>query len=277
MDSLKQKISKTLHHIYRPNSTKNHQNISVQQENAWIQRFLDELMNKQYFQKVHNQTANVLTIIACHSNNEERYYTLLNNLQYLSFPNNDLVIVNSEGERFSDQVKEQVQPICKAFFEIPNDKYMDFGKWNYACRHVQDISTYHHIIFTNDSYFILGSIFPFVNKMLERNACFYGFVSSSEIRHHYQSYLFACRRDAVHLFNQFYISKKHLIHRYQDLIDHLELYLSDQFTEKDCFLPVQKMPTNAGKNICFHNDLLYRKLLSTHLFPLIKLRRLNMK
>lgn len=271
MDALKQKITLCLSKL----QTVSHFPLAERKENSWIRFLSNELMSKRYFYKVHSERTKILTIIACHSNTMERYLTLTNNISYLSFPQNDIIVINSAGEKFAEIAKQDCTSRCKAYLEVPNDQYMDFGKWNYVCRHY-DISPYDHIIFTNDSYFILGSINHFVNKMVERNASLYGLVSSTEIRHHYQSYLFACRRDAVESFNLFYESKKHLVHGYQDLIHHLELYLSDQFTDKDCLFAVESMPTNEGKNIFFHNDFLYRKLLSAHLLPLIKLRRIYM-
>lgn len=275
METFKQRIATCLQSNSSSNSSATHQYPLIEKENKWIQNVLEELISKRYFYKVHNEAAKVLTIVACHTDTEDKYLTLINNIQFLSFPNNDLVIVNSAEERYSSLTRQKVEPYCKAYVEIPNDNYMDFGKWNHVCRHF-DVSTYDHVVFTNDSYFILGSIYPFYNKMLERNASLYGTVSSTEIRHHYQSYLFACRKDAVETFSQFFESTKHLIHGYQDLIQHLEIYFADKFSDKDCYLGIENMPTNQGKNIFFHNDLLYSKLRRARMLPLVKLRRLKM-
>lgn len=247
----------------------------VNTENRQIKNLLGELMSKRYFYKVHNETAKVLTIIACHSNSEDKYLSVINNFNYLKFPNNDIIIINSSNESYSEQLKNEIQDKCKNFIEIPNDMYMDFGKWNYVCDN-HDISDYDFVVFTNDSFFITNSIYPFYNMMLEKNNNFYALTSSSEINKHYQSYLFGVRRGAIDRFQTFYKSKKNIVDKTpRSLILNIELNLSNYFLNKDCYMEFDKFPTNAQKNIFFHNDLLYSKLLQSKILPIIKLRRLN--
>jgi hypothetical protein len=248
---------------------------NVNKENVYIKSLLNELMSKRYFYKVHNESLKILTIFACHSNSENKYNAVINNFDYLKFPNNDIIIINSSNESYSEKLKNDIQDKCKSYFEIPNDVFMDFGKWNYVCSNF-DISNYDFIVFTNDSYFITSSIYPFYNMMIEKNTNLYGINSSSEIKYHYQSYLFGLKNCAVQGFKNLFNLKKNLINNSRSLIDNLELNLENHFIHKDCFLKVEEMPTNAGKNICFHNDLLYSKLLKTRVFPIIKFRRIDM-
>ena len=244
-------------------------------ENREIKILLNELMSKRYFYKVHNEKAKVLTIIACHSNSEDKYLSVINNFNYLKFPNNDIIIINSVNENYSEQLKNEMQDKCKNFIEIPNDVYMDFGKWNYVCENY-DISSYDFVVFTNDSFFITDSMYPFYNTMLEKNKNFYALTSSSEINKHFQSYLFGVTKIAVDRFKNFFKIKKGLIdEKPRSLILNIELNLSNYFLVKECYLELDKFPTNFQKNIFFHNDLLYSKLLQAKILPVIKLRRLN--
>jgi hypothetical protein len=247
----------------------------VNKENAYIKSLLNELMSKKYFYKVHNESLKILTIFACHSNNQDKYNAIINNFGYLKFPNNDIIIINSSNESYSEKLKNDIQDKCKSYFEIPNDVFMDFGKWNYVCSNF-DISNYDFIVFTNDSYFITSSIYHFYNMMIEKNTNLYGISSSNEIKYHYQSYLFGIKNCSIDRFKKFYESKKKYITDHQSLIDNLELNMSDHFLYKDCFFKVEEVPTNIKKNICFHNDLLYSKLLKTRIFPIIKFKRVAM-
>jgi hypothetical protein len=274
MNNLKNKIRECVNKICNV-STKvlTSELANVNKENIYIKNLLNELMSKRYFYKVHNENVKVLTIVACHSNSEDRCNAVINNFDYLKFSNNDIIIINSSNESFSENLKNEMQDKCKSYFEIPNDIYMDFGKWIHVCSNY-DISNYDFVVFTNDSYFITSSIYPFYNNMIEQNTNLYGINSSSEIKHHYQSYLFGIKNCSIDRFKKFYESKKNLITGHQSLIDNLELNMSDQFIDKNCYLKVEELPTNSEKNLYIHNDLLYSKLLRTKIFPIVKFARL---
>jgi hypothetical protein len=276
MDNLKNKISECVNKICNVSKMiPTSESANVNKENAYIKSLLNELMTKRYFYKVHNENVKVLTIMACHSNSEDKYNAVINNFDYLKFPNNDIIIINSSNESYSEKLKNDIKDKCKAYFEVPNDIYMDFGKWNYVCSNY-DTSSYDFVVFTNDSFFITSSIYPFYNMMIEKNTNFYGMSSSTEKKYHYQSYLFGIKNFAVQGLKNLFNSKKKLINGYESLIDNLELNLADQFIHKDCYLKVEDTPTNSGVNIFFHNDLLYSKLLKTKIFPIVKLRRVGM-
>lgn len=276
MDNLKIRINSCMNEINSVSKSISVSDVSkVNTENKIIKIFLSELMSKRYFYKVHNETAKVLTIIACHSNSEDKYLSVINNFNYLKFPSNDIVIINSSNESYSEQLKNEMQDKCKHFIEIPNDVYMDFGKWNHVCNNY-DISNYDFVVFTNDSFFITDSIYPFYNTMLEKNTNFYALTSSSEINKHYQSYLFGVTKIAIDRFKNFFNIKKDFIDKTpRSLILNIELNLSNYFLNKGCYLELENFPTNAQKNIFFHNNLLYNKLLQSKILPVVKLRTLN--
>jgi hypothetical protein len=276
MDNLKTRISSCINEIN--GISKNipiFEAEKINTENLQIKNFLNELISKRYFYKVHNETAKILTIIACHSNSEDKYLSVINNFNYLKFPNNDIIIISSENESYSEQLKNEMQDKCKNFIEVPNDVYMDFGKWNYVCDNY-NVRDYDFVVFTNDSFFITSSIYPFYNKMIETQTNLYGLTNSSEINNHYQSYLFGIRQVAIDRFQNFYKSKKNLVDsKPRSLILNIELNMSNYFLVKECYLNLDKFPTNLEKNLFFHNDLLYGKLLLLKILPIIKLRRLN--
>lgn len=109
--------------------------------------------------------------------------------------------------------------------------------------------------------------------MVERNVDLYGFTTSSEIKFHYQSFLFGIKSSSIANFLDFYESKKDTLNNYEDVINHFEILFADSFENKDCYLNVGTFRTNTGCNIFFHNDLLYSKLIKLRLLPVIKIRR----
>ena len=74
-----------------------------------------DLFIKNYYKIISNNSdpnnmtnKNLLTIIACHTNTNVKYNTVVNNIPYLLFPNNDIIIVNSSNEKYSNKLKKYV-------------------------------------------------------------------------------------------------------------------------------------------------------------------------
>ena len=273
MYQLKKRINNLINHIYNTNiiipfAIK--PNIFI--ENKYINNMLSNLINKQYFRNIQNENVKILTIMACHANTEEKYLTAVNNFSYLQSFNNDIIVINSINEAYSENLKNDLNEKSKIYFEVKNNMHFDIGKFIHVCKNV-DTSAYDFVVFINDSFFITGSIFPFYNLMIERNVELYGFTSSTELKHHYQSFLYGIKSNYIPKFIELYESKKHLFTSHHNVIMQFEIHFADLFTNKDCYLSLENYPTNKGLNIFFHNDLLYAKLIRSRLLPIIKLRR----
>ena len=220
-------------------------------------------------------TPKILTIIACNSDSSVKLNTIINNLRYLNYLNNDIVIINTSGIQFGNELKKKLSkfPIVKQIFEVPNDCYLDFGKWIYVLNNY-NYTTYDHVVFTNDSIFITSRINCFFNKMIDKNVELFGYNDSTQTRYHYQSYLFGIKKNAVLKFINLFKEKKHLIRNSETLVQNTEILMTDYFSTTDCFLHIGYIPMHIGMNIFFTNDTLYNILLKTRLLPFIKIKRI---
>ena len=230
-----------------------------------------------------NNSKKYLTIVACNTNSEIKLNATLNNLMYLLFPSNDVIVIDSVGVKYGDVLKEKISSRLKAHYMIPNDKLMDFGKWNYILNNY-DYKSYDYVVFTNDSIIIKAPIFHFYNLMTHRNVELYGYTNSAEIKYHYQSYLFGLKSEVCFRLINLINNKKYLIHDYVSLIKNTEIELVGNFTSQDCFLKIANSNIVAinmtsyfslkDSNIFFRNDKLYVKLFKSKLLPFIKIKRI---
>ena len=233
----------------------------------------------------------ILTIVACHTNTLLKYNTVINNIPYLIFPNNDIIIINSLNEKYSDKLKRYIatksaknapnNKIIK-YFEIPNDKYIDIGKYIHVLNIMDTDGSlskeYEFVVLINDSIIIKKSIAHFYNMTIKNNKELYAYNDSSEIKYHYQSYLYAIKYKAIHKLIDYFNIHKLEIHGYKDVIDKIELELKSIYAnENDCFLKIANLPCNINKNIYFHNDTLYKLLFNNDILPFIKIRTLEKK
>ena len=214
-----------------------------------------------------------LTIMACHTDSIIKLKTILNNIRYFRFINNDIIIINSSHTTYSKQLETACNARGLKYIEIPNSPHLDSGKWMHVIKS-SNIQAYNFIVFTNDSYFIKYPICHFYNKMMTRNVELYGYNDSTQIEYHYQSYLFGVKREAVHKFITHYESHKNLLTDYLSVVSNIELKLTHIFKTKDCFLKIGNLYYNKDKNIFFNNDELYIQLMNTRLLPFIKLKRI---
>jgi hypothetical protein len=215
-----------------------------------------------------------LTIMACHTNSKLKLDSTVNNLSYLSFENNDIVIINSDEAEYGDQLKASLTSF-PSIITIPNDTSCDFGKWVHILKlYGDDISKYDYVVFINDSIVIKSSIKHFFNIMANKSVELYGYNDSTEIRHHYQSYLFGISSKSCYKLIDMLNNNRHLINTFYDLICNMELPLIDTFSSHDCFIKVGNHPENVGKNIYFENDTLYNRLFYNQLLPFVKIKRM---
>jgi hypothetical protein len=244
-------------------------------DNNLIGNFINYKISQKNCNSYNPQTSGkrFCVLIACHTDNEKRKKTILNNINYFCVYNNiDVVIINSTNVI---NLENELNGKYIKYFEVDNDtRYVDFGKWNYALENM-DYSNYDYIIFTNDSYLIHNTIHFFFNIIVNKDCELFAYTSSSEIKYHYQSYLFAIKSCAIQKFKDMFYSKKTYLFNKEDVIKLCELELFNYFNTKDCFLNLAIVPYNENKNIFFTNDLLYNVLRTTKLLPFIKLLRIN--
>lgn len=225
----------------------------------------------------------ILTIVACHTNTLIKYNAVINNIPYLIFPNNDIIIINSSNEKYSDKLKNYISTkLALKYIEIPNDKYIDIGKYIHVLNTIQTNDSmkkdYEFVVLINDSIIIKKPIMYFYNMAIKMNKELYAYNDSSEIKYHYQSYLYAIKYNAIHRLMDYFTIHKNNIRGYNDVIDKIELELYNIYSLNcDCFLKIAKLPCNINKNIYFHNDVLYKLLFINELLPFIKIRALEKK
>ena len=229
-----------------------------------------------------------LTIFACHTKSLLKYNAIINNIPYLIFPNNDIIIINSSNEKYSDKLKNYISTnsdnnnkIIK-YIEIPNDKYIDIGKYIHVLNVIETDDSmkkdYDFVVLINDSIIIKKSITHFYNMIIKMNKELYAYNDSSEIKYHYQSYLYAIKYNAIHKLLDYFKYHKFEINGYKDVIDIIELELTGIYANnRDCFLKIAKLPCNINKNIYFHNDALYNLLFNNGILPFIKIRAIDKK
>lgn len=224
---------------------------------------------------LNENTSKILTIIACNSDSKLRLDTVVNNLRYLNYLNNDIIIVNTCDTLYSNELKEKLsqQIVVKQIFEIPNDNSFGFEKWIYGLNNY-DYNKYDYVVFTNDSFVIKSRINCFFNKMIDKKVELFGYNDSTQLRYHYQSYLFGIKKDAISKFINYVEKNKSLVHNYDSAVLNYELVMIDYFSTKDCFLHIGNIPMHQGMNIFFTNDILYQILFKTRLLPFVKVKRL---
>jgi hypothetical protein len=233
----------------------------------------------------------ILTIVACHTNTIVKYNAIVNNIPYLIFPNNDIIIINSSNENYSDKLKNYIttnlainvpnNKIIK-YIEIPNDKYIDIGKYIYVLNAIKTDDSiskdYDFVVLINDSIIIQKPITHFYNMTIKMNKELYAYNDSSEITYHYQSYLYAIKYNAIDKLINYFAIRKFKINGYNDVIHQIELKLTSVYeNDNDCFLKIAKLPCNISKNVYFVNDNLYNLLFNNGILPFIKIRAMNKK
>lgn len=242
-----------------------------------IQTKIEESNKYRFIPTLNENTPKILTIIACNSDSKVRLDTTINNLRYLNYLNNDIIIVNTCGTLYGNKLKEKLsqQNVVKQIFEIPNDNSFGFEKWIYGLNNY-DYNKYDFVVFTNDSFVIKSRINCFFNKMIDKKVELFGYNDSTQIRYHYQSYLFGIKNDAIQKFINYVNKNKPFVYDYSSAVLNYEVVMTDYFSTKDCFLHIGNIPMNQGMNIFFMNDVLYNILFKKRLLPFIKVKRLLM-
>ena len=159
------------------NNNKNN-NINNSDINLFIKNYKKIISNN----SSPNNTNNIkmVTIVACHTNTLLKYNAVINNIPYLIFPNNDIIIINSSNEKYSYKLKQYIDnkivinapnnKIIK-YIEIPNDKYIDIGKYIHVLNMIETNGSlnkeYEFVVLINDSIIIKNSITHFYNMIIK--------------------------------------------------------------------------------------------------------------
>jgi len=232
------------------------------------------VLNKMNEMKKHNHIPNkkFLTIIACHTNTEKKLNILRQNLQYLTFENNTIIIVNSTGLLYNTKIQEEITGKGHKYIEIENNKWIDSGKWFHVLNNMEiDFTNYDFITFTNDSFSICRPILHYFNLASHHDVEFFAYSSSTEEKYHFQSYLFTIKNSSIQkyiYFLKYYMENKLDSNGYK-----IELELGNIFSSKQCFLDIGVLPMNYKKNVFFHNQLLYATLFKSNVLPFIKTKQ----
>jgi len=223
---------------------------------------------KQYIEEHTKRRNRLLVLMACHCDTDVKFVSVLNNLRY--FEGHDVVVVNSANLPANLSFKTILKDKIWKYMEVENHVLRDFGKWEHALR-VLDRNEYDRVVLTNDSYFMDGPITSFLER--GKNVDLYAYNSSTEHRYHYQSFLFSVRSTKVDNLLELIDQQREFIRTPESLIEHIELSLMNAFIKRDCFLDLGAWEGTNSCNIFFYNDVLYKALRQSGLFPFIKLKR----
>jgi hypothetical protein len=246
-------------------------NSQTASDTVGIQFGIESLQEKISNYNVHSTTSKkILTIMACHVDTPYKYEIVLNNIRYME---GDLIIINSENLPYHKLLLKNIAPKCKKYMEIENNDELDIGKMIYGLQKV-DYSDYDFIVFTNDSFWLTGTLRPWYNGMKKEDRDLYGYTSNMEYKYHYQSFLYGIKKTAIPILLNFYHVNKENIRG--NVIHNFELLFTDEFSDKACLVNIADFPEqfSNGLNLFFFCDVLYGKLLEANIIKIVKLKRI---
>lgn len=246
-----------------------------------------EQMNTTPIEKTDNQlfvnkeSNKILVIISCHTNNKLRLMAIYLIMKYLEQVENiDIVIVNSSQLVFSNTIRDTFKQKYMDYYELENDQCFGFSKWYYGLIKTKiklknEFEKYKFTTFINDSVLLHHNINHFFDYTRSRDVELFGYNDSSQLTHHYQSYLFSVKNTVIDNFIKMFNENRIYVKSYNDAVHYFELQLFKYFDNRDCFLKIAYFPSQIHKNIFHNNDFLYFTLRSSGLLPFTKLRRLT--
>jgi len=246
-------------------------NSQTASDTVGIQSGIESLQEKISNYNVHSTTSKkILTIMACHVDNPYKYEIVVNNIRYME---GDLIIINSENLPYHKLLLKNIAPKCKKYMEIENNDELDIGKLVHVLQKV-DYSEYDFIVFTNDSFWLTGTLRPWYNGMKKEDRDLFGYTSNIEYKYHYQSFLYGIKKTAIPILLNFYHANKENIR--ENVIHNFELLFIDEFSDKTCFVNIPDFPEqfSNGGNLFFYCDVLYGKLLEANIITIVKLKRI---
>jgi len=226
-------------------------------------------------QNIESLIPKILVVIACHTNNNLRFNVISSIMKYLEeIDNIDIVIVNSANTHLSKFVQNAFKGKYLKYLEINNDNYYGFSKWIYGVGSV-NILDYKFTTFINDSVLVHGSLRHFFDYTRFIDVDLYGYNDSTQIKYHYQSYLFSIKNTNLQPFIRMVNDNKKSVNTYMDAVVNYELKLVDYYPNRDCFMRIAYIPSQKGQNIFYSNDFLYTKIRDSGLLPFTKLKRIS--
>ena len=243
--------------------------------NTFVKNHHNEIKkcNSKSFGNLHKK---ILILYACHTNNNLKLKYFNQNFNYLNkIPNSDLVVINSKEIPNVNILENYYKNQCFKFFTIPNNKFLDFGKWLYGLENI-NLSCYHYITFINDSIIIENPIDFYFTLLRTKNFDLYGFNNSTQTRLHIQTYLFSIKQEVINKFKHFIKNAGPKINNNQEsVIMNLEVKLTDLYPKYKNFINTRQFPEHKGKNIFFNHDYLFFQLKKNGLFPFFKIKRIK--
>ena len=151
---------------------------------------------------------NILLLVANHTCNNIKYNVSLNNISIIKKFVNNIVIIDSNEERYAKLLYNDLKNDDKIinYLFVNNDNYFDFGKWIFALNKI-NINDYDYILFLNDSILITNEIknyFHYIDHLMGENIDLYAYNDSTQIKYHYQSYLFLLKCKNINIFINFF-------------------------------------------------------------------------
>jgi hypothetical protein len=211
---------------------------------------------------------NNLGIFLNHTVSENDFYINLHNYNILKSNFKRIIIIDIDNE-YSQKLKDLIK--C-TYIVIDKKKKIrdpisDFDIYSiqYLLKNYKLPIDNHYITFILDKYIYCNNLADYFQYIDNHNLDFCSFTDSTELRYHYQLYLFTISN---HVFNKF---KNYMINNENE---NLELYLADIFILKMPYLKVAYINENNGINI-YYNYVLYEKLFTKKILPIINLKILE--
>ena len=212
---------------------------------------------------------NILCILACHTNNNLKFKSTINNIKYLLELCNKLVIIDSEECKKYD-IKNKIKNNNIEIIYIKNNGLLCQGKWLYYFNNY-DYSIYNKFILTNDSFLITESLMNFKNLINKNDIELFSYLASNEIKYHYTDFLRCYNKVGIKILLKYYIKNKDIVFNYDMIVNIYEINSTYIFKNKKVLF---ESINNYYGNINFDNKYL-EDLLYNNNFNIIKIRYLK--
>jgi len=220
----------------------------------------------------------ILALIANHTNSQIKYNISLNNISLIKDYVTDICIIDTKNELYAQKLNNDIIKLYNNIIQyiyLDNNHYYDFGKWINTLQNI-DYKKYDYILFLNDSVILsyeIKNYFVYIENVMKSDTQLYAYNDSSQVKYHYQSYLFLLNINSVPTFIHFFESRKNNITDLCSLVENIELNMCEIVKNHDCFLKIAD-EYNSLKNIHWENEQLYEYLLSKKIIAIIKLKRI---
>jgi len=193
-----------------------------------------------------NLISNFNNIIIIDTNNiysQNLKNEIINNLD------NSIIIKKYElNNNFTENIEIDLN-IEKILFALENINYYEFD----------------YITIINDNYLYYKNITPYFDYIKNHNLDFCSMTDSSEIKYHYQLYLFTIKSDFINEFINYINENKN------DIL--IQFNIHTIFNKSNVYLKLAYLENNKNYNI-FYNDYLYEYFINNNILPIISINKL---